>query len=133
MRLVIECSVDYNKADFAGSGNRYDLVLAVNGNRPLSAYRRVLSDKSICVMVGGALSQIIKSILFGSLMSMGGKKIRVLAAKSSARDMDFVIKLVAEGKIKPVIDRCYTFNDIPEAVLYAGKGHAMGKVVISVQ
>lgn len=33
-------------------------------------------------------------------------------------------------KIKPVIDRCYPLNEVPEAVRYLEIGHAQGKVVI---
>jgi NADPH:quinone reductase-like Zn-dependent oxidoreductase len=40
--------------------------------------------------------------------------------------------LVEVGKIKPVIDRIYPLDQMPEAMEYVGKGHARGKVVISV-
>ena len=36
------------------------------------------------------------------------------------------------GKIKPVIDRRYSLNEVPEAIRYVGEGHARGKVVITV-
>ena len=66
--------VDYTKEDFTKSNKRYDLILAINGNRPLSAYRRILNQNGIYVMVGGALLQIFKSLLFGWMMSFGSKK-----------------------------------------------------------
>ena len=37
-----------------------------------------------------------------------------------------------EGKIKPVLDRCYALNEVTEAFRYFGEGHAIGKVVITV-
>jgi len=34
--------------------------------------------------------------------------------------------------VTPVIDRTYTFAEIPDAVRYVEQGHARGKVVITV-
>jgi NADPH:quinone reductase-like Zn-dependent oxidoreductase len=36
------------------------------------------------------------------------------------------------GKVTPVIDRTYPFEEIPAALGYAAEGHARGKVVITV-
>ncbi|MDP4091567.1 MAG: NAD(P)-dependent alcohol dehydrogenase [Bacillota bacterium] len=125
--------INYNKEDFTSGGKRYDLVLAVNGKHSLTAYKRVLAPKGIVVMVGGALSQILRTMLFGGLMSMGNKKMQLLKAKSDTEDLKFIIKLVEEGKVKPVIDRCYPLNETPKAVKYLSEGHAGGKVVINVK
>ncbi len=125
--------IDYSKEDFTKSNMCYDLILAVNGNRPLSAYKRILNPNGIYVMVGGALLQIFKSILFGWLMSFGSKKMRSLAAKSNQKDLEFIVKLVEDGKIKPVIDRRYSFDKTVDAMRYLGEGHARGKVVINME
>lgn len=125
--------IDYTKEDFTKSNKYYDLILAINGNHPLYAYKRILNPNGIYVMVGGALLQIFKSILFGWLMSFGSKKMRFLAAKSNQKDMEFIVKLVEDGKIKPVIDKRYTLDKAADAMRYIGEGHAQGKVVINVE
>ena len=125
--------IDYTKEDFAKSNSCYDLILAVNGNHPLSAYKRILNPNGIYVMVGGALLQVFKSILFGWLMSFGSKKMRSLAAKSNQKDLEFIVKLVEDGKIKPIIDRRYSLGKTADAMRYLGEGHARGKVVINVE
>ena len=125
--------IDYTKEDFTKSNRCYDLIIAVNGNRPLFAYKRTLNPNGIYVMVGGALWQIFKSILFGWLMSFGSKKMRFLAAKSNQMDLEFIVKLVENGKIKPVIDRRYSLDKTAEAMRYLGEGHARGKVIINVE
>jgi len=124
--------IDYTKEDFFKSGRHFDLILAVNGNRPLSVYKRALAPKGVFVMVGGALSQVIKTMLFGAFMSIGGKKIRFLAAKPNTKDLEYIIKLVEGGKVKPVIDRHYPLQETAEAVRYISEGHALGKVIITV-
>ncbi len=39
---------------------------------------------------------------------------------------------MAGGAVTPVIDRGYTLREVPDAIRYLEKGHARGKVVISV-
>ncbi|KAF0106538.1 MAG: Zn-dependent oxidoreductase, partial [Chloroflexi bacterium] len=71
-------------------------------------------------------------MLFGAFMSLGGKKMRFLAAKPNAIDLELIIKLVQEGKVRPVIDRRYPLHQTAEAMQYLSQGHAHGKVVINV-
>lgn len=124
--------IDYSREDFAVSENRYDLVLAVNGGRPLSVYRRALRPGGIAVVVGGTLSQAIKAMLLGPVMSFGSRKIRILAAKPSIEDLELIIKLVEDGSIRTVIDKRYGLSETAEAVRYIGEGHARGKVIINI-
>lgn len=125
--------IDYTKEDFTKSNRCYDLIIAVNGNLPLIAYKRTLNPNGIYVMVGGSLGQIFKSILFGWMMSFGSKKMRFLAAKSNQKDLEFIVNLVENGKLKPVIDRRYSLDKAADAMGYLGEGHARGKVVINVE
>jgi NADPH:quinone reductase-like Zn-dependent oxidoreductase len=125
--------IDYTKEDFAKSNGRYDIIIAVNGNRGLFAYKRILNQNGIFVMVGGALSQVFTSILFGWLMSFGPKKMRFCAAKSNQKDLAFIGKLVLGGAIRPVIDRRYPLDKTADAMRYLSEGHARGKVVITVE
>lgn len=125
--------IDYTKEDFAKNNMRYDLILAINGNRPLSAFKKVLTPNGIYVMVGGSLLQIFKSLLFGWLMSFGSKKMRSIAAKSNKNDLEFLVKLIEDGKIKSVIERRYPLDKAADAMRYLSEGHASGKVVIYVE
>jgi NADPH:quinone reductase-like Zn-dependent oxidoreductase len=124
--------IDYAKEDFTKSTSRFDNILAVNGNSPLSAYKRLLTPNGIYIMVGGALPQIFKSLVFGQFMSFGSKKMSTLAAKSNQHDLEFIVKLCEDGNIRPVIDRRYPLEKTGEAMRYLNEGHARGKVVISV-
>lgn len=124
--------INYNESDFTKSGKRYDLVLGLNGNHSLFTYKRLLSPKGSHVMVGGALSQVIRSLLFGALMSIGSKKMRLLVAKPNVEDLEFIIGLVSEGKVKPIIDRRYQLHETAEAMRYLGGGHTQGKVIIEI-
>ncbi|MHC1787451.1 MAG: NAD(P)-dependent alcohol dehydrogenase [Christensenellales bacterium] len=124
--------VSYERSDIMQGVERYDLILAVNGNRPLLAYKRLLREGGICVMVGGSLRQVIKALVFGRLLSLGSRKLRSLNAKPRAEDLQYVISLVAEGRIKPVIDRTFPLERTAEALRYQGEGHASGKIIIKI-
>jgi NADPH:quinone reductase-like Zn-dependent oxidoreductase len=70
----------------------------------------------------------------GKLVSMtSNKKFGTMVADANQKDMLFLANLLETGKIKPVIDRRYTLNDVPEALRYLKEGHAQGKVVITLE
>lgn len=123
---------DYTKDDFLKSGKLYNLILAINGNYPILAYRKCLAEGGIYVMVGGALPQIFKSLVFGRLLSFGSKKMKSLAAKANCEDLKFLASLLENGSIKPVIDRRYTLDKTPEAMNYLSHGHSTGKIIITI-
>jgi len=125
--------IDYTKEDFTKNGQQYDLILAVNGYHPLSAYKRALTPKGIYVMAGGSPAQIFQAMLLGSWMSeRQGKKMTGIAAKVNQKDLVAIKELVEAGKIKPVIDWCYPLREVPQALRYMGEEHAKGKIVITV-
>jgi NADPH:quinone reductase-like Zn-dependent oxidoreductase len=130
--LGAEHVINYMEQDFTKTSKRYDLVLAINGKQSLFTYRRLLAPKGTAVIMGGALSQVMKSMIFGKLLSIGGRKMKTLASKPSSKDLDFLIRLVENGTLKPVIDRRYPLKETAEAMRFLGLGHAQGKAVIAV-
>ena len=124
--------IDYTKEDFTRNGLQYDLILAVNGYHPISAYQRALTPRGIYVVAGGKPAQLFQGMLLGPRLSKtGGKKISFLSAKVSKKDLVFLKELLETGKIIPVIDRSYPLSEAAEALRYLGTGHAKGKVVIT--
>jgi NADPH:quinone reductase-like Zn-dependent oxidoreductase len=106
--------------------------LAINGNYPLLACKRILTADGTYVMVGGSLSQIFKSLVFGWLLSFGTKKLKSLTAKANKKDLEFLVSLVENGSIKPVIDRRYPLDKAADAMNYLSQGHSSGKVIINI-
>jgi len=123
--------IDYTQEDFTKSDRRYDIILAINGNYPIFAYKRILKQNGTYVMVGGAVMQVIKTLFFGKLLALGTKKMYSLLAKSNQKDLEFVVKLAEEGKIKPIVEQCYPLNKTADAMRYVREGHVRGKVVIT--
>jgi NADPH:quinone reductase-like Zn-dependent oxidoreductase len=127
-------AIDYTLEDFTQNGQQYDLILAANGYHSLSDYKRALTSRGIYVMAGGSMAQIFEAMFLGSWMSKkGGKKMGGVSAKTSKKDLALLKELLEAGKVVPVIDRCYPLSEAAEALRYLGKGHARGKVVITVE
>jgi len=124
--------IDYTNVDFARLGQRYDLILAVNGHHSIFEYRRMLSQSGIYVAIGG-LVPILQALLLGRLLSvLGRKKMTFFIAKVTQKDLVFLKDLLQAGKIVPIIDRRYPLNGAAEALRYLAEGHAQGKVVLTV-
>ena len=124
--------IDYKKDDFAQNGQLYDLILGVNGNRPLRDYKNCLTKNGTYVMVGGKNRQIFQAVLLGSLASRGGKTITITPAEPEIEDLVYLTELIETRKVKPVIDRTFPLNQTADAMRYIDTGHARGKVVIEV-
>lgn len=126
-------TIDYTLEDFKELKERYDLIIAVNGYRSISTYKRALNPNGNYVMVGGSGAQLTEALVIGPWISMiGSKKMSSMLQRASQNDLIFLKELIEEGKIKPIIDRCYKLSEVPEAFRYFEKGHAQGKVIITV-
>lgn len=123
--------IDYTEEDFAENGHRYDLILATVGYRSLFDYKRALNADGTYVCTGGTLTQVFQPMFLGPFVS-GDTRMANLVLKFNRDDLVFLKELIETGEIMPVIDRCYPFNEIAEAIRYYGEGHSTGKVVISV-
>ncbi|MEK3981679.1 NAD(P)-dependent alcohol dehydrogenase [Psychrobacillus sp. FSL K6-2836] len=124
--------IDYTTEDFTKNTENYDLILAVNGYHPISAYKRSLSPNGNYVMVGGSGVQLTQAMILGPLLSMtGSKKLGSFLQRPNQNDLIFIKDLLEVGKIKPVIDRYYKLSEVPNAFRYFEEGHTQGKIVIT--
>src|SRR5438876_11095417 len=125
--------IDYTQEDFTKNGQRYDLILAVNGYHSISAYKRALHPEGVYVMTGGSNAQLFQAMLLGPLVSRTGRqKMGNSAHKPNKKDLNFMKELLEADKVTPVIDRRYPLGETAEALRYLEEGHARGKVVITV-
>jgi len=125
--------IDYTQEDFTKNEQRYDLILDNAAYHSIFDYKRALSPKGIYVMLGGSTARIFQVMFLGPLISMTGSKKMSLLMHKPNKGLAFIIELFEAGKVVPVIDRCYPLSEVPEALRYFGKGHAQGKVVITVE
>jgi len=126
-------TIDYTMNDLKELRETYDLIIAVNGYQSISTYKRLLNPNGYYVVVGGSGAQLTEAMVFGPLISItGNKKMSSMLQRANQKDLIFLKELIEEEKIKPVIDRCYKLSEVPDAFRYFERGHAQGKVIITV-
>ncbi|MEU4745684.1 NAD(P)-dependent alcohol dehydrogenase, partial [Actinosynnema sp. NPDC023658] len=131
--------IDYTRDDFTRDEGRYDVVLDLVGNHPLSGLRRALRTGGTLVLSGGGVSTggsllgpmglIVRGSLAGRLARR--HRVLVLEAKPSARNLATLRDLAEAGELVPVVDRTYPLDRVPDAIRYVETEHARAKVVIT--
>jgi NADPH:quinone reductase-like Zn-dependent oxidoreductase len=134
--------IDYTKEDFTKSDQRYDMIFDNVCNHSFAERRRVLNPKGICVVAGmggagakgsEAIGRILGGFTARGLSSFTDQKFALYRTKMSKQDLIMLGDLMQAGKLRPVIERTYTLSDAADALRYLDKGHARGKVVITVE
>lgn len=130
--------IDYTHDDFADGGQRYDVIVDIGGNSPLSSLRQALTSKGTLVIVGGetggrwlgGTDRQLRALLTSRFV---GQKLKTFISRENHHDMIVLKELIEAGKVTPVVDRTYPLADAPEAIQYVAEGHARGKVAIIVR
>ena len=78
----------------------------------------------------GPLPRMVAALV---LSRFTAQKLVMILTQRSKEDLTMVRDFMADGKVTPVIDKCYGLSEVPEAIRYLEAGHARGKVVISVE
>ena len=129
--------IDYTREDFTKSGQHYDLIFDLVANHSFSARRRVLNPKGIyigagIVGLGDSMIRLLAHQITDLVLSrFVSQKFVTFMAKLRKEDLVILGELMEAGKVTPVIDRCYSLSEVPEAIRYLEEGHARGKVVIT--
>lgn len=137
LSLGAERVIDYQREDFADGTHRYDLIIDIGGNAPLSRLRRALAPTGTVVIVGGEsrgnLTGGIGRQLRGALLTpFIGQRITGLVSKERASDLEILAGYLQNGSVVPAIDRSYPLNRVPDAMHRMETGEVRGKVVIAV-
>jgi NADPH:quinone reductase-like Zn-dependent oxidoreductase len=128
--------IDYTQADITDDGRRYDLVLDIGGNRPLSRLRRVLTSSGTLVIVGGEgggrwAGGIHRQLGAMALSLFVRQRLGTFVAKPNRADLDTLRALIETGAITPVIDRVIALDGVPDAIRDLNAGHVRGKIVVA--
>ena len=130
--------VDYTREDFTRRGERYDAVIDVGGGRTFRDVARVLAPEAPVVVAGIGN---VKSGLVGPIGQVARMKAGALVArrrcvffiaKINRADMEELADLMADGKVRTVVETTFPFKRLPDALRRLGAGGAAGKIVVTV-
>lgn len=129
--------VDYTREDFTEGDRRYDFILDNVGNHSMATCRRMVAPGGCYVPNNGTsggrwtgtLGRTLAALALSMVVPRQG---RPFVAVGGGADLLVLKQMLESGKVRPVIDRTYALEEVPEAFRYLEEGHARGKVVITV-
>jgi NADPH:quinone reductase-like Zn-dependent oxidoreductase len=141
--------VDYKKQEFEDVLRDYDAVLGTVRGDVLETSLRILKPNSTIVSLIGppdaafARARRMNFLMVGLFRLLSHKMIRHSKKRGVAYSFLFVHPdgsqlaeigaLLQSGRIKPVIDKIFPFEQAKEALAYLEEGRAKGKVVVKVR
>ncbi|MDP9269862.1 MAG: NAD(P)-dependent alcohol dehydrogenase [Chloroflexota bacterium] len=127
--------IDYRKVDYTTTGERYDWILDTDSHHSLFQIRRALRPGGAYVTLGGETGRLFQALLLGPLISLVSDRwmgLMIWWKPFKAEDVATLKRLIAAGKLAPVIDRSFPLSEVVEALRLVDEGRATGKVVITV-
>ena len=135
--LGVERVFDYSREDFTKSGQRYDVIFDTQLNHSLAAYRRVLNPGGLLLVVGagpGSVGKLLPKLVFKGMIGtrIVGPRSKFFVASVRKPTLVALTELIDAGKLAPVIDKRFPFEQVPDAYRYLIEGHAKGKIVVTI-
>ncbi|MFX0211104.1 MAG: NAD(P)-dependent alcohol dehydrogenase, partial [Candidatus Hodarchaeota archaeon] len=121
--------IDYKKEDFTTKGDKYDLIFDTVAKSPLSRWKKALKDHGIFINAGSPHMSMVQFIIAQMGNKFRKKKYKGFSTVYLKEDLEYLAKLAEQGKLKSVIDKTYSFEEMSIAHEYYEKGHTAGKVV----
>lgn len=117
--------IAYDKENIHQHTGSYDLIIDANGNLTYTDYKRM-----------GKRGVMIGFTTMGHMLATLSRKLFEkfpliqFTAEANAKDLQTLATLVAEGKVRPNIDKIFPYNEIPEAIRSIEAMRTRGKVVM---
>ncbi|MCF6469152.1 NAD(P)-dependent alcohol dehydrogenase [Nonomuraea sp. MG754425] len=127
--------IDYTRQDFTRTGRRYDVVLDNVGNRPVADCRRLLTPDGTYLHNSGSggrwFGPMGRIIRLNALNLVVRHALPSFVTRENAADLVTLRELIEAGRLAPVVGRTHPLSEVPEAIAHVERGHARGKVVIT--
>lgn len=146
--LGADIVVDYRKQDFGKELSGYDVALISQGADDLANAANILKPGGKLISISGppdtALGTHLGKPLLKPVFWFLSRSIR---AKAKARGVDYsflfmqgsgaqlreITALIESERLRPVVDRVFSFEQTNEAMAYLAQGRAKGKVVLNMK
>lgn len=147
--LGADLVIDYKKEDFASILTDYDVVLHSNKEvKVLENSLKILKPGGTLIsLTGPPTAELAKKLglawyiqLIMNFLSLSVRRkekklnvnFRFLFMRAEGKQLSEITSLIEAGKIRPVIDKVFPFEQTNEAMSYVETGRAKGKVIVKV-
>ena len=128
--------LDYTKTNFLDGGARFDVVMDMVGNGSLSACKAALKPGGRYVPCAGGSGDWVGPLLrvLGGLVVFlfGGRRFKMFIQNINAADLDVMRELIEANRVRPVVERTWSFSEVAEALRHVGAGHSRGVNVLRI-
>jgi len=147
--LGTDVLIDYKTQNFEDVLINYDVVLNSQDNKTLEKSLGILKSKGKVISISGPPTplfaneldlpwyvKLVTKLLSSKVRKMAQKKnidYYFLFMRANGKQLAEITQLIEAGKIKPVIDKVFSFEHTNDALNYVESGHAKGKVVIKMK
>ncbi|KKK39159.1 NADPH:quinone oxidoreductase [Mesobacillus campisalis] len=122
--------IDYTAEDFSRTDETYDVIFEAVNKSSFSACMKALKNNGTYINVTEPLPS---AQMWWTKLTSSKKLLLSRNSPETSEALNLLKELVEKGKLKPVIDRYYAFDEIVEAHRYVEKGHKKGNVVINIE
>ncbi|MFD2212210.1 NAD(P)-dependent alcohol dehydrogenase [Metabacillus endolithicus] len=122
--------IDYTAEDFANIDETYDVIFEAVNKSSFSVCIKLLKKNGTYINVTDPLPN---AQMLWTKMTTNKKLLLSRNSPESSEALNFLKELVEKGKLKVLVDRVYSLDEIVEAHRYVEKGHKKGNVVINVE
>jgi NADPH:quinone reductase-like Zn-dependent oxidoreductase len=128
--------IDYTRHDIADGATRYDVILDVGGNTPLSGLRRALAPEGTLVIIGGeggggvigGTQRQLAALLLSPFVQ---QKLGTFIASERAEMLRALNDLVDAGHVRPVMGRCVPLAEAPDAIADLDTRRTRGRIALT--
>ncbi len=121
--------INYNNDDFRNRSGSFDVVLDAAANA-------FFPEAKACLKKGGMLIKLnisAKSLWLGIWSKFfSSRKLKMILLKNRPDDIKWLISQIVSGKIRVIIDKVYSLENIKEAHDYSQSGRVRGKLVVEI-
>ncbi|WP_018611738.1 NAD(P)-dependent alcohol dehydrogenase [Segetibacter koreensis] len=117
--------IAYDKENIHQHNEKYDLVIDANGNLFHDDYRR-MAKRGVTI----GFTTIIHMITLLLRKAISKLPLVQFTAEANTKDLNTLATLIEEGKVKPKIERSYSYKETPQAISYIEAMRTRGKVVM---
>jgi len=132
--LGVKRAIDYTKIDFTQENIKYDIIFDTVAKKSFSQCKNVLKENGVYLTTFPTLGIVLKGLF---QVKRKGKRALFTAAgmkpaNEKTENLQYISELLKEDKIKTVISKRYSMDDVAEAHRYVETGHKVGNVIMYV-
>ena len=129
-RIGADHFIDYTKEDFTKCGQTYDVIFSMVAKSSYSECVKALKPKGRYLMANPRISDMLRSLLTSKFTD---KTAIFVFAGEKEEELLTLKEMIEEEKIKPIVDKVYSFLQAAEAHRRVETEKRLGTVVISVE